>query len=297
MALKHEWTPQEEYIINALKKHLFLDKIYTEWFYNTAIQKGMMLMMEHLSLEPDLPLTWEKICRNQTKSTHKNLELLLTQAAATVFSGKKYVLEGTVYDQVGKLLLEQDYHGQNLKYIPCSDLPCEFIRPAEEGDLPKLIFLLDVAVDRESTCESLAIFLLNERRYDMLMTLEGVKEQLGKIPQQYLKEHWVKMTPHSQQDREFLHYAFSLIEDKSELLYTVNQQGTLSGKIDIFLQNGFFPDSLILDRSSVKVSLRQYLYFLDEIKEVIESLNNSDLKKIKSTLPAVEKLIEFERKG
>jgi hypothetical protein len=154
-----------------------------------------------------------------------------------------------------------------------------------------------VAVDRESTCKSLAIFLLNERRYAMLITLEGVKEQLGKIPQKYLKEHWVKMTPHSQQDRDFLHYAFSLIEDKSDLLYTVNQLGTLSGKIDIFLQNGFFPDSLILDRSSVKVSLRQYLYFLDEIKEVVEPLNEHDLKKIKSTLPAVEKLIEFERKG
>jgi hypothetical protein len=297
MALKHSWTPFQGYIINALKKHLLLDKTYTEWFYNTAIQRGMILMMEHLSLEPDLPLTWEKICRNKTKATHKNLELLLTQAAATVFSGKKYVLEGTVYDQVGKLLLEQDYNGQNLKYIPCCDLPCEFVRPAQEGDLPKLVFLLDVAVDRESTCESLAIFLLNERRYDMLITLEGVKEQLGKIPQKYLKEHWVKMTPHSQQDREFLHYAFSLIEDKSELLYTVNQQGTLSGKIDIFLQNGFFPDSLILDRSSVKVSLRQYLYFLDEIKEVVEPLNEHGLKKIKSTLPAVEKLIEFERKG
>ena len=297
MTLKHNWMPQEEYIINALKKHLLLDKTYTEWFYNTAIQRGMMLMMEHLSLEPDLPLTWEKICRNQTKSTHKNLELLLTQAAATIFSGQKYVLEGTVYDQVGKLLLEQDYNRQDLKYIPCCDLPCEFIRPAQEGDLPKLVFLLDVAADRESTCESLAIFLLNERRYNLLMTLDGVKEQLCKIPQKHLKEHWVKMMPSSKEDMDFLHYAFSLIEDKSDLLYAVNQQGKLSKKIEIFLQNGFFPDSLILDRSSVKVSLRKYLYFLDEIKEVIESLNNSDLKKIKSTLPAVEKLIEFERKG
>ena len=105
MALKHSWTPFQGYIINALKKHLLLNKTYTEWFYNTAIQRGMILMMEHLSLEPDLPLTWEKICRNKTKATHKNLELLLTQAAATVFSGQKYVLEGIVYDQVGKLLL------------------------------------------------------------------------------------------------------------------------------------------------------------------------------------------------
>ena len=297
MALKHDWTKQEEYLISSLNKHLFEETVCTEWFYSTSIQHGMILMMEHLQLEVDLPLTWQKICKRRTKETRPNFELLVGQAASTIFTGKKYVLSGTVFDQVTKLFFALDFNDYRFKYVPCSNLPCEFVKPAQEGDLAKLTFLLDVAVDRPSAEESLAIFLLNERRYDLIMNLCGVKEQLAQIPQKYIKEHWVKMTPDCKGDWDFLHYTYSLIEDKTDLIYTVNQLGKLSQKIEIFLENGFSPDSLILDRSGIKISLRQYLYFLDEIKESAETLREYGFEKIRKTLPAVKKLVSFERKG
>lgn len=298
MQLKHNWTPEQSTILLALKKLLAEKKICCGWGWDgpAAIQQGMAIMMKHLDMPVDLPLTWEKTFKRKSTGNIFYAKQLIGQAAATLFS-EPFTPQicGPAVDAAKKCFCGYSlYCSKELKYIPGCDLPCEFISPAKEGDTAKLIFLLDVAVDRSKACEELAIFLLNEKNYALVMTLDGVKEHLCKIPQKYLREHWLKLIPSTEQEKAFLRYLFPLIENKNDLLDTINQSGQLHHRINDLLTFGFSPDDLIFDRSALKITLRQYIYFLDEISGEISSTDfATHFDNMRKHLAAIPEFINF----
>ena len=296
MQLKHNWSPEQSTILLALKKQLAEKKICCGFGGPVKIQQGMMIMMKHLDMPIDLPLIWEKTFKRKTSSSISYEELLIGQAAATLFTEPSTpLIDGPAVDAAVKCFCgsSSSYQSEH-KYIPGCDLPCEFIVPAQEGDTAKLTFLLDVAVDRHQACEELAIFLLNEKNYALIMTLDGVKEHLCKIPQKYLREHWLKLNPATGEEKAFLRYVFSLLENRSDLIESISLNARLHRRINDLLEFGFSPDDLLFDRAVLKITLRQYIYFLDEISEEIQKANISGhLGNMRKHLAAIPKFMNF----
>ena len=296
MQLKHDWSPEQSTILLALKKQLAEKKTCCVCGGPVKIQQGMMIMMKHLDMPFDLPLIWEKTFKRESSKNYSYAELLIGQAAATLFTTPSTpLISGPAVDAAAKCFCwsPSPYQSEH-KYIPGCDLPCEFIAPAKEGNTAKLTFLLDVAVDRLKACEELAIFLLNEKKYALVMTLDGVKEHLCRIPQRYLREHWLKLNPATGEEKAFLRYVFPLLENKSDLIESITLNARLHRRINDLLEFGFSPDDLLFDRTVLKITLRQYIYFLDEISEEIKNANFFNcLGNMRKNLAAIPKFMKF----
>lgn len=304
MVFKHEWDGTQQEIISALSESL-KTCIYQKYnvFY---IESALRFFME-LNKKISFGSLWKQIFENctaisQVSDDCRDREELWRIQFAHALTALQSFSAG-VFGKHLELVLRFLVSG-NL----CWTLPERLKDPVlkdcvEKGDVAKIIFYLDSLKDRGKKLENVFNILLNRGKFAEFVELykyfgKGLEHlsasdlvgRLSRIEDAHLRKEYLKCCDTGL-------YLFW-----NELYRT----GYLSDYLILCLENGASPDAPLFDFGLLNgvgmhmISLRQYLYLLDELADVLpgvleKSENDVFFNRLSRLFAVVPQFIEWEK--
>ena len=328
MNLKHNWTPQEAHVISGLKR-LLTQKSFAFHYTQTAarkiclsFQQGILCQMHLDGKTPDLVHAWEQML--DSPFLDQILEgkmlvhgIMLAQAIIYLFSSSKKIEQIETLDKVGKFLFDNEpqfcasqarwrlsetaaswSEKHNAPWIYIDPLPVrlqpDFMKKVRERDIAQLLFLLDMTTPGEKP-KNICTYLLNNDDYEGILAFGDPAQNLAKLDRSKLKHFWLNCMDQTEAEKKFSHAIYPLLDFRLpwEELHDAKR---MSAKLDVMLDFGISPDLKVFNKTDVRIPLKKYLYFLDEIKEeVSQGLGNCYT--LRDDLTAAAKFIEREQKN
>ena len=304
MVFKHEWDGTQQEIISALSESL-KTCIYQKYnvFY---IESALRFFMEQ-NKKISFGSLWKQIFENctvisQVSDDCRDREELWRIQFAHALTALQSFSAG-VFGKHLELVLRFLVSG-NL----CWTLPERLKDPVlkdcvEKGDVAKIIFYLDSLKDRGKKLENVFNILLNRGKFAEFVELykyfgKGLEHlsasdlvgRLSRIEDAHLRKEYLKCCDTGL-------YLFW-----NELYRT----GYLSDYLILCLENGASPDAPLFDFGLLNgvgmhmISLRQYLYLLDELADVLpgvleKSENDVFFNRLSRLFAVVPQFIEWEK--
>lgn len=291
--LKHHWSPAQAKILLALKEELKLCPaqcietalLYDAMFfyhdlYSKKGEKKAFFEVWHESCQM-LPLKKDYYYRQLETSALLPLHLVC-QAAAGVFFDCDFLNQGYSRSMAEVFyrrnvfplysLFNRKITAFSMPHLPERLQDKGMLEAIKNNDPARLIFLYETVPVKGEKLKNIYNILLNAQNYNMVMTLHQRFGGLELIPADVITAHLVCSEKHI--PKSFADYASQLkiSEGKSfwERFFLCDNYPRL---IRNGLKAGISPDLPLGSFGKNSVSLRQWICFIDELKEYIAELN------------------------
>ena len=253
------WSDYQKYLLEECKKLLSAGKVYTDYEAEKEIA-GMVRVMKYLTGSIDIPLIWKLTF--SSKNSFMECRLLLAFCLMELFSEK----EKTSWSQERLNSIERLFFNTETKpeypHITCNLLPMNMIDAAEKKDLAKLTFLLDVSDDAEWHRKQLLALFVKKQDFDSICKL-GLYDEL-----ESLKEYRIfalLFYVDAEKYPELFARMYQYI-NTGKFLRRAIKCGCLANYLPfLFSQEIITPDTVLFKSGPVKITLKQYYFFLCEI--------------------------------
>lgn len=272
MELKHQWSEYQANIINALirviKGRRFGISYTTVFAVQNILQKRQVEFYD----------AWGEINALYAEESHSTSEpfwkLALCQGAGGVlykpsdtYSGKKeqFRFFRSVFFSYRCL--------PDMKALPVRIPDRELFNNAVAGNLSNTILLYDMAATKGAKLKNIYHAMLNNHEYEKVMFLHERYGGLEEIDRETLEYHFLFGENKSGKKEFNRFFSENFINDSSDIWRKIYSAGTLDKQIRFMLDIGINPDFPVIENCcKEKVSLRQLLYFVDEISEAYQYL-------------------------
>ena len=304
MVFKHEWNTVQQEIISALSKDLknYIYQKYDEFFIESALRFFM---------KPDKKSSFGSLWKQVLEKRE-----IISQVSAASRGGYELWRIQFAHALTALQSFSAGIFGKHLELVLrflvsgncCWTLPERLKDPVlkncvEKGDVAKIIFYLDSLKDRGKKLENIFNMLLNRGKFAEFVELykyfgKGLEHlsasdlvgRLSRIEDAHLRKEYLKCCDTGL-------YLFW-----NELYRT----GYLSDYLILCLENGASPDAPLFDFGLLNgvgmhmISLRQYLYLLDELADVLpavlkKSENDVFFNRLSRLFAVVPQFIEWEK--
>ena len=295
MTLKYEWNPWQEQIILAAKKQLFRKpfRIEPEVFFASELlleRRGMNFFEAWDEIDEKLSCGhWREFgfmvfCDTISRVLGSKTAGSVSEALAdfTFVDSLDSFMESSGSYRI--MLLEQlsknGYPEEEIKFFKdlflCYDsnwhLPVRLYdktlkQAVQNADLPAIIMFYDMLADPGEKLKYIYHALLNNEKYDSFLFL---LERYGKIESlnpRALEYHFLRSS-RSEEKRNFDHFYCTGFGKFDPLFWSkAVAGGRLDAVILTALECGVDPDWYIIDQRGYKISLRDFMHFLDEVAD------------------------------
>ena len=277
MKIRHEWSELHGNIINALIRVLQAKKF--EISPNTVFAVQSILQKRGVSFFD----AWDDISAlyRETSWSYPFWQIALCQGASAVFykMSNSYSENKDEFDFFKKRFFGHR-HTPELPHFVVRIPDKELLENAEKGDLPKTLLLYDMAFNKGAKLKNIYHAMLNKQEYEKVMFLHDRYGGLDTIDNNALANLFL-LGEESEQKELFNRFYCETFGKKDSCIWQkMCNYGILDKKIKAALENGIHPELPAIAEGRFKVSLRQLLYFVDEIRQPYQDIgieSNSDM--------------------
>lgn len=291
--LKHPWSEEQKEILRALKRKLLQRPFAVERDNYVVFQRTLQRVMARFGEQKEFYHLWDEIpCDFASRLSCWDLRALyLTQAAVGVFTGQNPLLrENRELCEYWENNLFSFAYPRSLQTLP-ERLPDKNLQEAvRAGDIARIIFLYDSAATPGQKLKNICNILFNNRKYGMLVHLNKIYSCLNFTDKEILSSHLFR-SYNSKGKILFDRWCFSNMKELKNSWSKMMRSGALLDGIITALESGWDPDANAFPASQVKVSLRQFLYFIDEISKEAKNFPYKDFPQL---LNAAKKFCLYE---
>lgn len=293
--LKHHWSPTQTKILLALKDELKRCPVQCietsllcdamSFYYDLYCKKGdkkAFFEVWHESCQM-LPLNKDYYYHRQPETSLLLPIHLVCQTAAGIFFDCDFLNQGYSRNMAELCyrrnvfplysLFSRKITHFSMPHLPERLQDKSMLEAIKSNDPARLIFLYDSSPSKGEKLKNIYNILLNNQNYNMVMTLHQRFGGLEQIPADVITVHLVCSEKHIPQS--FADYASQLKswEGKSfwERFFLCDNYPRL---IRNGLKAGISPDLPLGSFGKNSVSLRQWISFIDELKEYISEVNS-----------------------
>lgn len=279
MKLKHEWTPQQEKIILAAKKQLKREPF--------EIQLDITVAVQTVLERKNIPFyeAWDDITAD-LKGNHCFSEpywyIIFLQCCVSVLTKQKNLQQQlSVIPEAINDFLEHLPHLKTPTFLPERLPDKQLASAAENGDLPQIIMLYDMAQNPGQKMKNIYHILLNKGHYEQAIFLHERYGGLDQIDHHILQEHFLFIKNCHCEKKFFDKFFWQNIFPKCPDIWSVAHSYCILDKVlETAFEYEVIPGGTVLKRNYrkshyspviyYKLPLITFLHLVDELKEELE---------------------------
>ena len=266
MELKHSWNDLHSKIILAAKTQLRRKSFKTGFTMVSAVQR--------VQERKNIPFyeSWRDISEDLEKGRYNFWYIVFLQCCAAVLTDKKGMNRVRMVPWSVHCFLENLRDISVPRPLPVRLPDKQLQKAAENGDLPQIIMLYDMAANPGQKLKNTYHALLNRKLYRHAIVLHERYGGLDQISNEILAAHFLYCENESDEKDAFNKFFCLNFMQKFSTLWSAASHGFVLDKIlKTVLECGIVPEGSVVETGTANFSLTEFLLLVDELSEELQS--------------------------